>query len=132
MCNKHSIQGSTQTVLSTQSSSKLSDNICSVFGSKFFLTTVHITVPLRVSKTESQTEVQTADDADEAVFGTIDGYISRVGEGVGRSDNDRQFIFCNNRPVDVPKISKIINEVCFAYFAQIKITHFCRFGGSMR
>ena len=42
---------------------------------------------------------------------TISGFISRVGTGIGRSDNDRQFIFCNGRPVDLPKFSKVLNEV---------------------
>ena len=42
---------------------------------------------------------------------TITGFISRAGVGVGRSDNDRQFVFCNGRPVDLPKFTKILNEV---------------------
>ena len=41
----------------------------------------------------------------------ISGYVSRVSTGIGRSDNDRQFIFCNGRPVDLPKFSKALNEV---------------------
>ena len=41
----------------------------------------------------------------------ISGYVSRVSTGIGRSDNDRQFIFCNGRPVDLPKFSKVLNEV---------------------
>lgn len=35
---------------------------------------------------------------------SVHGMVSRVGCGVGRSDNDRQFIFLNNRPVDLPKV----------------------------
>ena len=46
---------------------------------------------------------------------TISGYVSRVGTGIGRSDNDRQFIFCNGRPVDLPKFSKVLNEVRSGY-----------------
>jgi DNA mismatch repair ATPase MutL len=30
---------------------------------------------------------------------------------VGRSDNDRQFTYCNGRPVDLPKVIKVVNEV---------------------
>ena len=41
----------------------------------------------------------------------IVGYVSKVGLGVGRSDNDRQFVFCNGRPVDLPKVIKVLNEV---------------------
>jgi DNA mismatch repair protein PMS2 len=42
---------------------------------------------------------------------SISGYISRVGDGVGRSDNDRQFVFCNGRPVDLSKFTRVLNEV---------------------
>jgi hypothetical protein len=30
---------------------------------------------------------------------------------VGRSDNDRQFFFLNSRPVDLPKLTRVVNEV---------------------
>lgn len=46
---------------------------------------------------------------------SIVGYISKVCDGVGRSDNDRQFLFCNGRPVDLPKFSKVLNEVWRRY-----------------
>ena len=45
----------------------------------------------------------------------ISGFVSKVGEGVGRSDNDRQFVFCNGRPVDMPRISRAMNEVWRRY-----------------
>ena len=48
---------------------------------------------------------------DKSNYCTINGYISRVGVGVGRADNDRQFVFCNGRPVDLPKFTKVLNEV---------------------
>jgi len=35
----------------------------------------------------------------------------QAGEGVGRSDNDRQFIFLNSRPVDLPRVTRVLNEV---------------------
>jgi DNA mismatch repair ATPase MutL len=46
---------------------------------------------------------------------SIAGWISKVGSGVGRSDNDRQFIFCNKRPVDFPKMNRVLNEVWRKY-----------------
>lgn len=42
---------------------------------------------------------------------TISGFVSRSGVGVGRGDNDRQFIFCNGRPVDLMKFNRVLNEV---------------------
>uniref|UniRef100_H3G7I0 MutL C-terminal dimerisation domain-containing protein n=1 Tax=Phytophthora ramorum TaxID=164328 RepID=H3G7I0_PHYRM len=55
------------------------------------------------------------------VFGTkffrtlVEGYVSKVGAGVGRSDNDRQFFFINGRPFDLPKMAKMLNEVWRQY-----------------
>lgn len=40
---------------------------------------------------------------------------------MGRSDNDRQFFFLNQRPVDLPKLTRVVNEVggwvwrCFCF-----------------
>lgn len=45
----------------------------------------------------------------------VRGLVSKVGLGVGRSDNDRQFTFCNGRPVDLPRFAKTLNEVWRKY-----------------
>lgn len=42
---------------------------------------------------------------------SLHGHISSAVNGVGRSDSDRQYIFCNQRPVDIPRFVKAINEV---------------------
>jgi DNA mismatch repair protein PMS2 len=47
------------------------------------------------------------DNDDDSKYCTITGYVSKAGSGVGRSDNDRQFLYCNGRPVDIPKFSKV-------------------------
>ena len=52
--------------------------------------------------------------ATEAV-GRVCGFVSKAGAGVGRSSNDRQFWFVNGRPVDVPKLVRVVNEVWRAY-----------------
>lgn len=46
---------------------------------------------------------------------SVRGLVSKVGLGVGRSDNDRQFTFCNGRPVDLPRFAKVLNEVWRRY-----------------
>ena len=46
---------------------------------------------------------------------TIHGFVSKTGLGVGRSDNDRQFTFCNGRPVDLAKFNKAINDAWRRY-----------------
>ncbi|CAJ0944475.1 unnamed protein product, partial [Mesorhabditis belari] len=48
-------------------------------------------------------------------FIKISGYISSCAHGNGRSSTDRQFIYANRRPVDLPKVSRVINEVYQSY-----------------
>ena len=45
----------------------------------------------------------------------ITGWVSKAGTGVGRSNNDRQFVFINQRPVDIPKITRTMNNVWRLY-----------------
>ncbi|KAJ0397999.1 hypothetical protein P43SY_004060 [Pythium insidiosum] len=55
------------------------------------------------------------DDGDDEITDSrerrVTGFVSRVGEGVGRSDNDRQFFFINHRPFDLPRLTKALNDV---------------------
>jgi len=55
----------------------------------------------------------------------IQGYVSKVGLGVGRSDNERQFLFLNKRPIDFGKATKAINEVwCVTRVTDIRLYSF--------
>lgn len=84
----------------------------------------------RISLSTSQEEVdnegkQEADESDEddedmsasqlEKKRQVVGYVSKVGAGTGRSDNDRQFFFINGRPFDLPKVAKALNEVWRQY-----------------
>ena len=42
---------------------------------------------------------------------TLTGFISTCEHGKGRSSPDRQFFYINNRPCDMPKVLKLMNEV---------------------
>lgn len=42
---------------------------------------------------------------------TVEGFISKSGYGSGRNLGDRQYFFVNGRPVDMPKVGKLINEL---------------------
>ena len=55
--------------------------------------------------------IVTAEAVNVAQQCTVNGFISKVGVGVGRGDNERQFMFCNGRPVDLSKFVKAVNEV---------------------
>jgi DNA mismatch repair ATPase MutL len=46
---------------------------------------------------------------------TMDGMISKAVQGCGLSSTDRQFLFVNKRPIDFPKMQKVINEVYKSY-----------------
>ncbi|KAL6730486.1 hypothetical protein Aduo_001459 [Ancylostoma duodenale] len=45
----------------------------------------------------------------------MNGFVSSCEHGFGRSSADRQFIYMNQRPVDYPKICRVINEVYQQY-----------------
>ncbi|CAK4651596.1 unnamed protein product [Aphanomyces euteiches] len=89
-----------QEVISTQANQTVADNIANVFGSKFLKTLLVVDIP-----------VPLGDDK----IGQIAGFVSKVGVGVGRSDNDRQFFFVNGRPVDLLQATKAVNEVWRQY-----------------
>ncbi|XP_057963527.1 DNA mismatch repair protein PMS1 isoform X2 [Malania oleifera] len=79
-------------VLNTQGSGSLKDNIITVFGLNTFTSLEPVTVCVSNSC-------------------KIDGFLSKPGHGCGRSLGDRQFFFVNGRPVDMPKVSKLVNEL---------------------
>jgi DNA mismatch repair protein PMS2 len=115
-------------LIATQSNARLEDNVSNIFGAK----TLAGLQPLRVDIAEEEGDdtataasaTATSADAVNAVAEEIaavaqtaqsrrriTGLVSKAGEGVGRSDNDRQFTFLNGRPVDLPKVGRVLNEV---------------------
>ena len=50
-----------------------------------------------------------------ALAGHIHGFVSKSGTGIGRSNNERQFLFVNGRPVDMGRITRAVNEVWRVY-----------------
>eukprot|EP00897_Mesotaenium_endlicherianum_P008423 jgi/Mesen1/7609/ME000397S06672 len=83
-------------LVQTQGRGSLKDNIVSVFSSK----TATCLTPM------------------EATLGDIcqvHGFVSKPGAGSGRASADRQLFFINGRPVDLPKVGKLLNEVYRAY-----------------
>lgn len=79
-------------VLKTQGSGSLKDNIITVFGMSTFTCLEPVTVCMENGC-------------------ALDGFVSKPGYGSGRNLGDRQFFFVNGRPVDMPKVSKLLNEL---------------------
>ncbi|RWR95291.1 DNA mismatch repair protein [Cinnamomum micranthum f. kanehirae] len=79
-------------VLKTPGSSSIKDNIITVFGTSTFA----CLEPLSLCISESC---------------KVEGFLSKPGYGSGRSIGDRQFFYVNGRPVDMPKVTKLINEL---------------------
>ncbi|XP_078175861.1 DNA mismatch repair protein isoform X4 [Carex rostrata] len=92
LCTNIPSKGSKSVVLKTQGSSSLKDNIINIFG----LNTFQCLAPLHLTLSEGC---------------SIEGFLSKSGNGNGRNSGDRQFFYVNNRPVEMPKVSKMINEL---------------------
>lgn len=108
-------------MLATQAHQSMGENIANVFGTKFFRTLLRVEFELKGGKKESAeegSEEEREEKQEDNLSGQerkVDGYVSKVGAGVGRSDNDRQFFFINGRPFDLPKMTKALNEVWRQY-----------------
>ncbi|CAM9754240.1 unnamed protein product, partial [Choristocarpus tenellus] len=94
-------KGGKQTLIGTQYNNKLGDNVTNVFGAKFLSTLVAVEVCINKDSGE---DVMLDQESGSDGVRSIWGMVSKAGEGVGRSDNDRQFLYLNGRPVDLPKV----------------------------
>ncbi|KHN46574.1 Mismatch repair endonuclease PMS2 [Glycine soja] len=79
-------------VLKTQGSGSLKDNVITVLG----MNTFSCLEPVTLSISDSC---------------KVEGFLSKSGQGNGRNLGDRQYFFVNGRPVDMPKVSKLVNEL---------------------
>lgn len=79
-------------VLKTQGSGSLKDNIITLFG----ISTFNCLEPLSLCISDGC---------------KVEGFLSKPGQGSGRNLGDRQFFFVNGRPVDMPKVTKLVNEL---------------------
>lgn len=92
VCTNMSGKNARSVVLKTQGSGSLKDNIITLFG----MSTFTCLEPLSISMSENC---------------KVEGFVSKSGYGSGRNMGDRQFFYVNGRPVDMPKVSKLVNEL---------------------
>ena len=102
--------GKTDTVMQTQGSVSLRENIVHVFGVKMMSSLRPVE---QVTLTDDQLlEANIKGPVPEV---QLQGFISSPVHGEGRGAPDRQFLFINKRPCDHSKLSKIINQVYHSY-----------------
>ncbi|KAJ8547431.1 hypothetical protein K7X08_011017 [Anisodus acutangulus] len=92
VCTNSALKNAKSVVLKTQGSGSLKDNIITVFS----MSTFTCLEPLKVCMSDGC---------------TVEGFISKSGYGSGRYLGDRQYFFVNGRPVDMPKVGKLVNEL---------------------
>ncbi|KAK1354179.1 DNA mismatch repair protein PMS2 [Heracleum sosnowskyi] len=92
VCSNTTGKNTKSVVLKTQGSGSLKDNIITVFGMDTFSCLEPISLCISGGC-------------------KLDGFLSKSGHGSGRYMSDRQFLFVNGRPVDMPKVGKIVNEL---------------------
>ncbi|XP_030947502.1 DNA mismatch repair protein PMS1 isoform X2 [Quercus lobata] len=92
VCTNTTGKNAKSVVLKTQGTGSLKDNIITVFGMNIF----NCLEPMNIFISDSC---------------KVDGFLSRFGHGSGRNLGDRQFFFVNGRPVDMPKVGKLVNEL---------------------
>ncbi|KAL4588255.1 hypothetical protein LXL04_001138 [Taraxacum kok-saghyz] len=92
VCTNTTVNNKTSVVLKTQGSGSFKDNIITVFG----MNTFNCLEPLSLVISDSC---------------KVDGFLSKSGNGSGRNIGDRQYFFINGRPVDMPKVTKLVNEL---------------------
>lgn len=92
VCSNTTGRNAKSMVLNTQGSGSLKENIIAVFGMSTFTCLEPVSICI-------------SDDC------KVDGFLSKSGNGSGRNLGDRQYFFVNGRPVDMPKVSKLVNEL---------------------
>lgn len=121
-------KGAKTTVLATNGSQSILDNIVAIFGSKQKCDLLEIKQPVEPNEVLTQDVIKSLDSSinlkDDELDNLglhrfqFDGYISSCTHGSGRSSRDRQFYFINGRPCEPKQIIKLVNDTYHRYNAQ--------------
>ena len=88
------------TVVHTQGCATLRDNVVTVLGAK------------------AMAQLQPFEANLGSGGGRCVGFVSLPAPGCGRASGDRQFLYLNGRPVDLPRVCRALNEAYRAFNAQ--------------
>uniref|UniRef100_A0A131YTK6 DNA mismatch repair protein PMS2 n=1 Tax=Rhipicephalus appendiculatus TaxID=34631 RepID=A0A131YTK6_RHIAP len=107
-CANFNEAGRKQVILNSQGSQAVRERIATVYGAKEAAKLLELQ---QCSPTEEiLEEFSLTESLVEASGARIEGYISSCAHGSGRSSADRQFVFVNSRPCEMPKLTKLVNS----------------------
>jgi len=98
-------------LISTNGKDSIIDTISNIFGVNQIKDILKIEQKLPTETILNEFNMTTDFYEKYSTMFKMNGYISSVRHGCGRSTTDRQFYFINKRPCDFPKLSRLVNEV---------------------
>ncbi|KAK9373723.1 uncharacterized protein V1513DRAFT_417428 [Lipomyces chichibuensis] len=104
--------GKKTVLFATKGNSSVGGNIVNIFGTKARADLLPMSLALNIPRKQSKYLPDI--DPGETVIKVV-GFISQPGPGLGRNAADRQLVYVNNRPCNLPSIIKRINE-CYRSF----------------
>lgn len=130
-CTNTNPKGVKSTIMYTNGSPKVLDNIQAVFGSKQVGELVQMKSPFSDSKKLTREDLNVSgledtkvNDEDLEILNMskfdMEGWISNSNHGSGRNSKDRQFFYVNSRPCDLKSVGKVVNEV----YRRYNMSHF--------
>lgn len=119
-------KGGKTTIMSTNGSVSMMDNIVAIFGARQGTNLLTIRQPLEKNEVLTQEVVKSLDsslnvstDMDLERLGLdrfeFEGYVSSSSHGSGRSARDRQYFYVNGRPCDPKTVIRVVNEIYHRY-----------------
>lgn len=122
----HTAKGGKSTIMSTNGSDSLMDNVVAIFGARQGVNLLRIRQPLEKNEVLTQEVIKSLDssinvstDVDVEQLGldrfAFDGYVSSSSHGSGRGARDRQYFFINGRPCEPKTVVKVVNEIYHRY-----------------
>ncbi|KAI9279945.1 hypothetical protein BC943DRAFT_331431 [Umbelopsis sp. AD052] len=103
-------KGASSKVITCNANKTIRDNIANIFGAKV----ISQIIPVNLSLSQAANDTPTVDESNDEKNGEsvkVIGFISKPTWGNGRSSSDRQYLYINGRPCNLPKISRALNEI---------------------
>ncbi|KAF9933383.1 Mismatch repair endonuclease pms2 [Linnemannia zychae] len=114
------------TYIATSGNATVRQNIINVFGPKSMSDLIDFELTLVEGKSITSNHQSNEDEEEDSGISSqgdnerqqdiiLIGHISSPSLGKGRSSTDRQYLFINGRPCNLPKIARVINEVYHSF-----------------